>query len=147
RRRRGDAGMRPLARRAAGAAAVALAFTFALATNCLAAGADPQAQARAQAQAQSPVASTPAPPTATAPNATSHGLFSDVRIVRPAGAVRQFAMLLTDDSATSVHERRLVEQLAGAGAMVAVVPLAGFWPRLEAQSGKCSYAAGAFENL
>jgi type IV secretory pathway VirJ component len=108
-----------------------------LALGCLgaAAGAQPAAAAPASAAAS------------TAPGTLSHGLFSDVRIVRPTGAVQQFAMLLTDDTSTSAHERRLVEQFTAAGAMVAVVPLASFWPRLEAQSGKCAYAAGAFENL
>jgi type IV secretory pathway VirJ component len=80
-------------------------------------------------------------------DAISHGLFSDVRIVRPAGAVQHFAMLLVGDATTSPRERRLVERLAAAGAMVAIVPLAPFWPRLQAQSGMCTYAAGAFENL
>jgi len=97
-------------------------------------------------QAQPPAA-TPAS-AAVAPGTISHGLFSDVRIVRPAGgAVQQFVLLLTDDTAIDAHERRLVERLGAAGAMVAVVPMAPFWPRLEAQSGKCSYAPGAFENL
>jgi type IV secretory pathway VirJ component len=80
-------------------------------------------------------------------DAISHGLFTDVRILRPAGAVQHFALLLVDDATTSPRERRLAERLAAAGAMVAEVPLAPFWPRLQAQSGKCTYAAGAFENL
>jgi len=79
--------------------------------------------------------------------ALSHGLFSDIRLARPAGAVRQFAMVLAAGGPTSAHERALIERLTAAGALVAVVPLAPFWPRLEAQSGKCLYAAGAFENL
>jgi len=99
------------------------------------------------AQAQAPVVAAPGP-AASAPATIAHGLFSDVRIVRPAGgAVQQFVLLLTDDTAIDAHERRLVERLGAAGAMVAVVPMAPFWPRLEAQSGKCSYAPGAFENL
>jgi type IV secretory pathway VirJ component len=115
----------------------ALAFALALAPMC------GSRAATATASAAAPASEA----TASEPDVVSHGLFSDVRIVRPAGAVRQFAMLLTDGTTTSAHERRLVEQATAAGAMVAVVPLASFWPRLAAQSGKCTYAAGAFENL
>jgi type IV secretory pathway VirJ component len=101
------------------------------------------------AAAQVPAAAPAAASEAAGPktDAIAHGLFTDVRIVRPAGAVQHFALMLVDDATTSARERRLVERLVGAGAMVAVVPLAPFWPRLQAQSGKCTYAAGAFENL
>jgi type IV secretory pathway VirJ component len=135
-------------------AALALAIVLAAAPGCLEAAAAPPAaapstSAAAAAKTISPAATPSAPSAAAAAGADTlaHGLFSDIRIVRPAGGVRQFAMLLTDDTTTSAHERRLVEQLAAAGAMVAIVPLASFWPRLEAQSGKCTYSAGAFENL
>lgn len=78
---------------------------------------------------------------------TSHGLFSDVQVFRPAGTPRQFVLLLSENDAPRELERKLVQRMTAAGAMVSAVPLAPFYRRLEAQDGKCTFAAGAFENL
>jgi type IV secretory pathway VirJ component len=83
----------------------------------------------------------------TAPQTLSHGLFSDVQVVRPKGTPKQFVMLLSEGDGTRPDEQKLIEKMASAGAMVAVVPLAPFYRRLEAQDGKCTYAGGALENL
>ena len=77
----------------------------------------------------------------------SHGLFSDVRVFRPAGTPRQFVLLLSENDAPRELERKLIQKMTAAGAMVSAVPLAPFYRRLEAQDGKCTFAAGAFENL
>jgi type IV secretory pathway VirJ component len=77
----------------------------------------------------------------------SHGLFSDVQVFRPAGTPRQFVLLLSENDAPREFERRLIQKMTAAGAMVSAVPLAPFYRRLESQDGKCTFAAGAFENL
>jgi type IV secretory pathway VirJ component len=82
-----------------------------------------------------------------APQRLSHGLFSDVQVLRPAGTPRQFVMLLAADAEASAADQGRIETMRRAGAMVAVVPLAPFYKRLEVQDGKCTYAGGAFENL
>ena len=94
----------------------------------------------AHAFAQSPAA-------ASTPQRLSHGLFSDVQVFRPVGALRQFVLLLSVDPQTGAADQRLIETMRQAGAMVAVVQLAPFYKRLEAQDGQCTYAGGAFENL
>ncbi len=78
---------------------------------------------------------------------TSHGLFSDVQVFRPSGTPRQFVLLLSENDAPREFERKLIQKMTAAGAMVSAVPLAPFYRRLEAQDGKCAFAAGAFENL
>lgn len=77
----------------------------------------------------------------------SHGLFSGVQVFRPAGTPRQFVLLLSENDAPRELERQLIRKMTAAGAMVSAVPLAPFYRRLEAQDGKCTFAAGAFENL
>lgn len=88
-----------------------------------------------------------ATPQAAAPRTVSHGLFSDVRIFRPAGTVEQFVLMPTMNAVPDVTEQRRVSAMVSAGAMVAVLPLAPFYRRLEAQDGQCTYPGGAFENL
>ena len=88
-----------------------------------------------------------APPPAAAADTLSHGLFSDVRLFRPAGTVRQFVLLLSPRAAPDAAEQRMLRTMTGAGALVAFVPVEPFYRRLEAQDGKCTYAGGAFENL
>ena len=84
-----------------------------------------------------------------APQASSisHGLFSDVQVFRPIGAPRQFVLLVSENDAPREFEHKLIQKMTAAGAMVSVVPLVPFYRRLEAQDGKCTFAAGAFENL
>lgn len=77
----------------------------------------------------------------------AHGLFTDVRVFRPADTARQFVMLITVDVTPTAHESQMLRTMLDAGAMVATVPFASFYHRLEAQDGKCTYAPGAFENL
>jgi type IV secretory pathway VirJ component len=81
------------------------------------------------------------------PPSMAHGLFTDVRVFRPADTARQFVMLITVDVTPTAHENQMLHTMLDAGAMVATVPFASFYPRLEAQDGKCTYAPGAFENL
>jgi type IV secretory pathway VirJ component len=89
------------------------------------------------AQAQSPQPLKP----------LSHGLFTDVQVFRPAGTPRQFVLLLSENDAPHEAEQQLIKTMTAAGAMVSAVPLVPFYRRLEAQGGKCAFAAGAFENL
>ena len=81
------------------------------------------------------------------PPAMNHGLFSDVRVYPPAGAVRQFAMLVTEGVVPTAREAQMRRSMLDAGAMVATLPLAPFYRKLAAQDGKCTYGPGAFENL
>jgi len=96
-------------------------------------------------------AATPAPAaqpaSAPEPPALSHGLFSQVRIHRPAGAARHFVMLLTQGAAPDARERAMLRRMLDADAMVATVPFVPFYRRLAAQDGRCTYGPGAFENL
>jgi type IV secretory pathway VirJ component len=88
-------------------------------------------------------------PSSTSPMSTSmsHGLFSGVQVFRPVGTPRQFVLLLSENDAPREFERTLISKMTAAGAMVSAVPLAPFYRRLEAQDGKCTFAAGALENL
>ena len=86
------------------------------------------------------------PPASTAASMT-HGLFSGVQVFRPVGTPRQFVLLLSENDAPGEFERTLIRKMTAAGAMVSAVPLEPFYRRLEAQDGKCTFAAGALENL
>jgi type IV secretory pathway VirJ component len=77
----------------------------------------------------------------------SHGLFSGIQMFRPTGPARQFVMLLSDNTAPNATELQMIRTMVDAGAMVAAIPVAPFYKKLEAQDGKCTYAPGAFENL
>jgi type IV secretory pathway VirJ component len=90
--------------------------------------------------------SASAPAQAAAPT-ISHGLFSGIQMFRPSGATQQFVLLLSANDKASPAEQQMVRTMVDAGAMVAHVPLAPFYRKLEKQDGKCTYAAGAFENL
>jgi len=81
------------------------------------------------------------------PTTLAHGLFSDVRVYRPAGTTRHFVMLLTERTKPSARERAMLRTMVDADAMVATVPFAPFYRRLAAQDGRCTYGPGAFENL
>ncbi|WP_129447743.1 virulence factor family protein [Methylibium sp. Pch-M] len=118
----------------------ALAFAVALAAAGMASVA---AAARPALPASAPVQK----PSAAAAQTVSHGLFTGVQVFRPAGEVKQFVLLLTDEAGPDATERQLAQSMTKAGALVAAVPLAPFHRRLEAQGGSCLYAAGAFENL
>lgn len=76
-----------------------------------------------------------------------HGLFTGVRIYRPSGTPRQFVMLVSANDKPDATEQVLVDKMLADGAMVADIPWTPFYRKLEAQDGKCTYAAGAFENL
>jgi type IV secretory pathway VirJ component len=101
--------------------------------------------ATASAQTPAPVAPVAAP--ASVAPTVSHGLFSNVQLFRPAGVPQQFVMLVSGNDSPNATERQMVKKMTDAGAMVAVIPLAPFYKKLEAQDGKCTFAAGAFENL
>jgi len=112
----------------------------------------PTPTATAAAATTPGAAATPAaaPGSAAAPAdplALSHGLFTGVHVLRPHEPARQFVMLLTEDATPSARDRQLLRTLVDAGAMVATVPFAPFYQRLERQDGKCTYGPGAFENL
>ena len=95
-----------------------------------------------------PAPAVAAPPaSAPEPAALSHGLFSQVRVHRPAGATRHVVLLLTHDTAADARERAMLRVMLDADAMVATVPFAPFYRRLAAQDGRCTYGPGAFENL
>ncbi len=81
------------------------------------------------------------------PPPVAHGLFTDVRVYRPADAARQFVMLVTEEVAPNAGERQMLHALVDEGAMVATVPLMPFYRRLATQDGRCTYGPGAFENL
>jgi len=83
----------------------------------------------------------------TDPPPVEHGLFSDVRVYRPADAARQFVMLVTEDVTPSARERQMLRAMVEDGAMVATVPFTPFYRKLAAQDGRCTYSPGAFENL
>ena len=94
------------------------------------------------------VAVTPeASAAASEPTPMSHGLFSDVRVYRPAQAARQFVLLVTEGATASAREDQMLRAMLADGAMVALVPSAPFLRRLAAQDGKCTFSPGAFENL
>jgi type IV secretory pathway VirJ component len=101
----------------------------------------PLAHAQQAAQPRPPAAA------ASAPRTVSHGLFSDVQLFRPSGAVQQVVLLVSPNLAPNPAERQLIRTMTDAGALVAAVPLEPFYRKLEKQDGKCTYAAGAFENL
>ncbi|SHM73463.1 virulence factor family protein [Rhizobacter sp. OV335] len=86
-------------------------------------------------------------PMQTAPGTVAHGLFNDVRLFKPAGTVQQFVFMLSANEAPDAAEQQAIDRMVDGGALVAAVPLAPFYKRLEKQDGKCTYAAGAFENL
>ncbi|HEY8973896.1 MAG TPA: AcvB/VirJ family lysyl-phosphatidylglycerol hydrolase [Burkholderiaceae bacterium] len=79
--------------------------------------------------------------------ALSHGLFSQLRVHRPAGATRHFVLLLTHGTAPDAREQAMLRTMLAADAMVVTVPFAPFYRRLAAQDGRCTYGPGAFENL
>ena len=103
------------------------------------------AQSSAQSGAQSSTqTASPRTPSTT----MSHGLFSGVQVYAPsAGTPRQFVFLVSNNDSPNAAEQQMIDTMVGAGAMVAAVPLAPFYKRLETQDGKCTYAGGAFENL
>jgi len=105
-----------------------------------------QAAVPCRAQAR-PQPAKPPQPMQTAPGTVAHGLFNDVRLFKPAGPVQQFVLMLSPNDAPDAAERRAIGRMVDDGALVAAVPLAPFYKRLEKQDGKCTYAAGAFENL
>jgi type IV secretory pathway VirJ component len=86
-------------------------------------------------------------PMQTAPGTVAHGLFNDVRLFKPSGTVQQFVFMLSANDAPDAAEQQAIDRMVDGGALVAAVPLAPFYKRLEKQDGKCTYAAGAFENL
>ncbi len=77
----------------------------------------------------------------------SHGLFDSVQVYKPSGPVKQFVLLLSDTDGFTTADQHRARQLAATGAMVAGVRTAPFYARLAGESGACTYAAGAFENL
>jgi type IV secretory pathway VirJ component len=105
-----------------------------------------QAAVPCRAQARLQPSRTPQP-MQTAPGTVAHGLFNDVRLFKPAGTVQQFVLMLSPNEAPDAAERRAIGRMVDDGALVAAVPLAPFYRRLEKQDGKCTYAAGALENL
>lgn len=128
-------GRRIVQGRVDGRASAAMSLTVALLSGLIATALPAPAQAQTSATAQPAV------------QTVSHGLFSDVQVFRPSGQAQQFVLLLSGNDSPAAPERELVRTMTSAGAMVAFVPLAPFYRKLEAQDGKCTYAGGAFENL
>lgn len=73
-----------------------------------------------------------------------HGRFESVRLERPAGAARSFALLLTGADGAGAQ---LAPALRREGALVAVVDGEAFLRRMERDGGDCQFANGDLENL
>jgi type IV secretory pathway VirJ component len=109
-----------------------------------------------QAQTRTPPAPTPksTATTAASPGSTarpdevlSHGLFNDLPVYRPAGAVQRFVLLLSGQDGLSPADHERAKALKVSGAMVAAIDTPRFMARLAAEGGRCSYPNGALENL
>ncbi|WP_056189660.1 virulence factor family protein [Pseudorhodoferax sp. Leaf267] len=82
-----------------------------------------------------------------APQRFTHGLFSDVPVYRPAGAVQQFVLLLVEGQAASEPEQALRRSMLAGGAVVAEVPMSAYLAQVRQQREACSYAGGDFDNF
>ncbi|HEY2256355.1 MAG TPA: AcvB/VirJ family lysyl-phosphatidylglycerol hydrolase [Variovorax sp.] len=98
------------------------------------------AQARAQLPPQ------PVPPPST-PDTVSHGQFENIPVLRPAGTVQQFVLLMSGHETPTAGELQLAQTMVGEGAIVAIVALPHFYRLIAAESAQCVYAAGAVENF
>lgn len=77
----------------------------------------------------------------------THGLFESVQVYKPAGPIRQFVIMLSDAGGFDAIDHQHARRLAAEGAMVAGVSTASFYAKLSAESGVCTFASGAMENL
>ena len=87
-----------------------------------------------------------------APSASviSYGQFDNIALLRPAGRVQQFVVLLTGGGDTpAASDRKLADTMVARGAMVALVPMAPFYRRLMADSqvSRCVYGGGSVDNF
>jgi len=73
-----------------------------------------------------------------------HGRFERLQLLRPAGAARSFALLLTDRGG---DRAQLAQALTQEGALVAVIDTEAFLRRMERDGGDCQFANGDVENL
>jgi len=91
----------------------------------------------------------PAPPTGALPEPQilSHGLFKDVHVYRPAGAVKQFVLFLSGDGGWARDASRIATELARGGAMVAGIDDRALVGELERKGGPCVFPDGDLENL
>lgn len=81
------------------------------------------------------------------PQTIDHGLFTGVQVYRPTRPVEQFVEWLATGDGLPADDQQRVQTMLSAGAMVAVIPWGPFYRKLVAQDGKCTYGAGALENL
>lgn len=81
------------------------------------------------------------------PQTVQHGLFAQVAVYAPAGAVQQLVLLLSGEDGPNDADRQRARALAARGAMVALVDTPAFAARLDAEGGTCGFPSGAFENL
>jgi type IV secretory pathway VirJ component len=100
-----------------------------------------------RAQGVAPPAAAASASASASASPMNHGLFTDVRVYRPAGDAQQFVLLVIAGAAPTPREGRMLKVMRDDGAMVATVPLAPFYRKLAAQDGRCTYGPGAFENL
>lgn len=87
-----------------------------------------------------------------APSASviSYGQFDNITLLRPAGQVQQFVVLLTGGGETpAASDRKLADTMVARGAMVALVPMAPFYRRLiaDSQVSRCVYGGGSVDNF
>lgn len=77
----------------------------------------------------------------------THGLFQDVPVYRPDGAVQQFVLLLVAGKSASASEQALRRSMLAEGAVVAEVPMADYQATVRKDRSACSYAGGDFDNF
>lgn len=76
-----------------------------------------------------------------------YGLFGQLHLSRPASAVEDVVLLLSDREGWNARTDGLAAALAGEGALVVGIDLPAYLARLAAIGDRCSYPAGHFEEL
>jgi type IV secretory pathway VirJ component len=87
-----------------------------------------------------------APGVTPAPDRLSHGRFQNLAVYAPQGTPRSMVLLLADARASSAGAN-LAAELAGHGAMVAVIDVGKFDEALAADGADCVFPDGDLENL
>lgn len=78
----------------------------------------------------------------------SYGLFGELHLSRPAGAIAHVAMLVSDRDGWGARQDELASALAREGAFVVGIDLPAYLKRMQAiATDKCSYPAAHFEEV
>jgi len=95
------------------------------------------------------VAAAPAPvrPSAAVPATLTHGRFSHLLVMMPAGAPRAVVLLLSDGGGWTAGDLATARDLVGAQAMVVGIDLAELTANLTADPNQCVFPDGDLENL